>query len=355
MAVAWMSDGSEYVEHIVRGEEAGQRIDKVLGEMEFTPSRSAAAHLIEDGFVTVDGKHVSKNHKVRAGQRIVVELPPPVPSELIPEQIPLDIRYEDDDLIVLSKPADMVVHPAHGNWTGTLAHALLGHAESLGTAQGADRPGIVHRLDKDTSGLMLVAKNDHVQVALQEAIKIRAVDRRYLTLVHGYIAPDSGLVDAPLARDPRDRKRMTVSESPSAKQAVTTFRVLERFMAGRYDNGYTLVECKLYTGRTHQIRVHMAYIEHAVVGDQMYGARRLKADRGLTRQFLHSYRLALEHPVTGETLEFIDPPPEDLAALLEELEPDSMGRTEVGEEVFAALAAAEVATAEDLEGPDEER
>ena len=331
-----MSD-SEYIEYSVRGEDAGERIDKILGGMEFAASRSAAARLIDDGFVTVDGKLVSKNHQVHPGEKIVVELPPPEASTLIPEDIPLDIRYEDDDLIILSKSAGMVVHPAHGNWTGTLVHALLGHSEKLGMIQGEDRPGIVHRLDKDTTGLMMVAKNDHVQVALQEAIKIRAIDRRYLTLLHGAIAPDSGIVDAPLGRDTRDRKRMAVSQPRTGKQAVTTFRVLERYMAGTHDDGYTLVECKLYTGRTHQIRVHMAYIEHAVVGDQLYGSRRLKADRGLQRQFLHSYRLNLEHPVTGENLEFIDPLPQDLAGLLTELEPDSMSRTEAGDEVLSGL------------------
>ena len=331
-------DKGEYFEHLVRGEEAGERIDKVLAGMEFAASRSAAARLLDDGYVTVDGRLVSKNHQVHPGERIVVELPPAEGSELVPENIPLDIRYEDDDMIVLSKPAGMVVHPAHGNWSGTLVHALLGHVQSLGTVQGEDRPGIVHRLDKGTSGLMLAAKNDHVQVALQEAIKIRAVDRRYLTLVHGYIAPDSGIVDAPLARDQRDRKRIAVSEAPSARQAVTTFRVLERYMAGTHDDGYTLAECKLYTGRTHQIRVHMAYIEHAVVGDQLYGSRKQRADRGLGRQFLHSYRLALKHPVTGEEMEFFDPLPADLAAVIDEIEPDSMSRTEVGDEVFELLA-----------------
>jgi len=326
--------------HVVTAEEAGSRLDVLVGGLAQIPSRSAAARLIDDGHVTVSGECVPKNHIVSEGERIDVEVPPRPPSDLVPEFIPLDIRYEDDDLIVLSKPEDMVVHPAHGNWTGTLVHALLAHAQELGTAQGADRPGIVHRLDKDTTGLMMVAKNDLTQIALQEAIKIRSIDRRYVSLVHGYIAPDDGLIDAPLARDPRDRLRMHVSEAPSAKQAVTTFRVLERFMAGTHDDGYTLVECKLYTGRTHQIRVHMAYIDHAVVGDQLYGARRPKADRGLTRQFLHAYHLELDHPSSGEHLSFDEPLPEDLDRLLSELEPDSMGRTKAGEEVLGRLAAA---------------
>lgn len=329
-----MNETHETHEHTVRADEAGERIDKLLGTLEFLPSRSAAARLLDAGFVRVNGSIVSKRHVVRAGERIVVEIPPSEDVVLEPEDIPLDIRYEDDDLIVLSKQADLVVHPAQGNWTGTLVHALLAHAKELGTLQGLDRPGIIHRLDKDTTGLMLVAKNDSVQAALSEAIKIRAVDRRYIALVHGYIAPDSGLVDAPLARDVRDRMRMTVSDSVGAKQAVTTFRVLERFSAGTHDDGYTLIECKLYTGRTHQIRVHMAYINHPCVGDQLYGTRRTKADRGLTRQFLHSYRLEFDHPVTGQKLCLLDALPDDLARFMMEIKPDSMGRTAAGEEVI---------------------
>jgi 23S rRNA pseudouridine1911/1915/1917 synthase len=331
---------SRYHEHRVRAGEAGERIDTVLGELDFMPSRSAAARLISDGFVRVNGDVVNKRFQVHAGDRIVAEIPPADVGELEPEDIPLDIRYEDDDMIVLSKQPDLVVHPAHGNWSGTLVNALLNHSAELGTTQGEDRPGIVHRLDKDTSGLMMVAKTDHAQAALGDAIQIRAVDRRYLALVHGYIAPDSGLVDAPLARDPKDRLKMAVVESHNAKQAVTTFRVLERFMAGTHDDGYSLIECKLYTGRTHQIRIHMASIDHPVVGDQLYGAGKLKMDRHLERQFLHSYHLELDHPTTGVHLVFDDPLPEDLASVLSEIEPDSMGRTEAGDEVIPSLEAA---------------
>ncbi len=324
-------------EHIVAEDEAGVRLDTLLGGLEFMTSRSGAARLIEGGKVTVDGRTVSKRHIAQAGECVVVDIPPYDRGEHEAEHIPLDIRFEDRDLIVLSKQADFVVHPAHGNWSGTLVNALLAHVDELGTLQGEDRPGIVHRLDKDTTGLMLVAKNDNTQAALQEAIKIRAVDRRYVTLVHGYIAPDTGIIDAPLARDSRDRLRMAVSDSPRAKQAVTTFRVAERYMAGVHDDGYSLVECKLYTGRTHQIRVHMAYIDHPCVGDQLYGACKIKADRGLERQFLHSYRLEFEHPTTGERLRFVDPLPEDLASVAREIEPDSMGRTEAGDEIAQLL------------------
>lgn len=326
-----------YFEHVVTPDETGMRLDMLLGTMEFIASRSAAARLIEDGLVLVDGAEAPKRHIVKPGERIEVEVPPYDRGELIAEDIPLDIRFEDAHMIILSKQPGLVVHPAQGNWTGTLVHALLAHSDSLGSLQGEDRPGIVHRLDKDTSGLMMVAKSDEAQLALQEAIKIRTVDRRYLTLVHGWIAPDSGMIDAPLARDPRERMRMAVSDSPTAKQSVTTFRVLERFEAGRFDDGFTLIECKLYTGRTHQIRVHMAYINHPCVGDPVYGQARLKADLGLERQFLHSYRLDLVHPVTGEELCFVDPLPEDLASRLRSIQDDSMGRTEAGREVFALM------------------
>lgn len=328
---------ADYYEHIVTEAEQGVRIDALLGTFEVLPSRSAAARLIEQGCVLVDGQPVSKRYAVRAGERIEIEVPPPDGSDLIPEDIPLDIRFEDEHMIVLSKQPGLVVHPSQGHWSGTLVHALLAHSEELGTVQGEDRPGIVHRLDKDTSGLMMVAKNDHAQVALQEAIRVRSVDRRYLTLVHGWIAPDSGLIDAPLARDPRDRLRMGVSDRHDAKQSVTTFRVLERFDAGRHDDGFTLLECKLYTGRTHQIRVHMAYIKHPCVGDPLYGLNRPKADLDLERQFLHAYRLELEHPATGEKLSFLDPLPDDLASRLAGIAELSRGKTDAGREVFALL------------------
>lgn len=333
-----MSGASDYFEHLVRDDEQGERIDALLGALNVLPSRSAAARLIEDGHVLVNGAPVAKRYSVRAGDRIEVEIPPREASGLIPEAIPLDIRFEDEHMIVLSKPAGLVVHPAQGHWSGTLVHALLAHSEDLGSLQGEDRPGIVHRLDKDTSGLMMVAKNDTAQVALQEAIKVRSVDRRYLTLVHGWIAPDTGMIDAPLARDQRDRMRMGVSDRPDAKQSVTTFRVLERFEAGAYDDGFTLVECKLYTGRTHQIRVHMQYIKHPCVGDQLYGTARTKADLGLERQFLHAYRLSLTHPVTGEELALLDPLPEDLGSRLDSISDLSTGRTAAGDEVFSLLA-----------------
>jgi len=320
--------------HHVRSDEAGKRLDVLLAEAGLVPSRAAAQRLIGAGAVRVNGDFARKRHIVRAGERI--EVYPAIEDEVVlqAEEIPLDIRYEDEHLIVLSKPADLVVHPAPGHASGTLVHALLAHTDRLGTQAGEERPGIVHRLDKDTSGLMMVAKDDETQIALSEALKIRTIERRYVTLVHGYIAPETGIIDAPLARHAKDRVRMAVSEHADARQSVTTFRVLERFMAGVHDDGYTLVECKLFTGRTHQIRVHMDYIKHPVVGDPMYGRRRPRAELGLDRQFLHAYRIAFDHPMTGARVDLLDPLPGDLAKRLRALEPESMGRTAAGDEVI---------------------
>ena len=324
----------------VESHQTGERLDLLLSTWPEFISRSAASRLIEGGRVTVNGKASAKNYRVTCGDVIGFDLAVLPDVQVEPEPIPLDIRYEDADLIVLSKPADLVVHPAQGNWTGTLANALAWHFGELGQAQGTDRPGIVHRLDKDTSGLMLAAKRDEAQIALQDAIRHRAVDRRYLCLVHGWINQNTGLIDAPIARDAREPYKRTVSAHPSSKNAVTTFTVLERFDAGPLDDGYTLVECKLFTGRTHQIRVHMAYIGHPVVGDPVYGRRAVRANRGLQRQFLHSYALAFTHPTTGKELSFTDVLPDDLRALLDELAPLSTGRTEEGTKILGALAGA---------------
>lgn len=324
-------------EHIVTNDEQGKRLDAVIGSLGVVPSRSAAEKLIEQGLVTVDGESVAKKYKVSEGELIEFDVLPPSICDIEPEFIPLDIRFEDSDMIILSKQPDLVVHPAAGNWTGTLVNALLAHSLELGSLQGEERPGIVHRLDKDTSGLMMVAKTDEAQVRLQEDIKIRKIDRRYLALVHGWIAPDTGLVDAPIGRNQHNRLKMGISDHPSAKQAVTTFTVLERFEAGRFDDGFTLIECKLYTGRTHQIRVHMDYIHHPIVGDQTYGTRRIKANHGLERQFLHSYSLKLKHPISHEEMSFLDPLPADLASILDEIKDYSVGRTEKGAEILGVL------------------
>jgi 23S rRNA pseudouridine1911/1915/1917 synthase len=323
--------------HTVRGDEAGGRIDVLIADVGMLPSRALVQKLIERNCVRVNGQTVTKRYKPHAGDRITIEVPPIESSELIAEDIALDVRYEADGLIVLSKPAGMVVHPAHGHWSGTLVHALLSHSHDLGTLAGDERPGIVHRLDKDTSGLMLVAKNDDVQRALQSAIKQRLVDRRYIALVHGRIMPDTGLIDAPIGRSPKDPRKMWVTDAAGSRQAVTSFRTLERFDAGAYDDGYTLIECKLQTGRTHQIRVHVAYIQHPVVGDQLYGRGKLKEDLGLQRQFLHSYSLGFVHPVTGERIQLVDPLPEDLATALRSIADRSEGRTVAGDEVVPII------------------
>jgi len=327
-----MNDSREYV---VEDEFVGLRLDAFVATCDGVVSRSAAAKLIDNGDVLVNGRSYPKRYMVKVGDEVSVEIPPNPSSELLAEDIALDIRYEDDDLIVLCKPAGMVVHPAHGHWSGTLVNALLAHQKEWGTKQGNDRLGIVHRLDKDTSGLMMVAKNDETQVALQNQIRLREVDRRYLSLVHGWIAPDTGTVDAPIGRDKRDRLLMRVTDDKGSRGAITSFRVLERFEAGRYDNGFTLVECKLYTGRTHQIRVHMDYIHHAVVGDPVYGRGNERANHHLNRQFLHSYRLVFMHPMTGEVMHFEDALPADLQAIYDVIEIDSAGKTEAGEGILA--------------------
>ncbi|WP_072415601.1 RluA family pseudouridine synthase [Collinsella phocaeensis] len=326
---------------LVPAEASGDRLDAFLGAQASCPSRSACARLVEAGAVVLNGETcLSKKQQVANGDRISVELPDePEPGAIVPQAIPLDIRYEDDYLIVLSKQRGLVCHPAHGHVDGTLANALAYHCglDHLGTVQGEDRPGIVHRLDRDTSGLMLAAKDDDTQRELQNLIRTRTLDRRYIALVHGYIAMDEGTVNTGIARSTRDRIKMAVSDDPFARQAITTFRVLERFDAGRSDEGYTLVECHLYTGRTHQIRVHMRHIHHPLVGDPLYGKGSPRANLELDRQFLHSWRVQFDHPVTGEHVECRDELPWDLAAALDELGGRSLGRTAAGASIIPQL------------------
>ena len=323
----------------------GMRLDAFLAAGEGMPSRSACARLIEDGAVTINQTvATSKSERVLLGDRVQVMLPEveAEPGALRPNpDIPLDIRYEDDYLIVLSTQAGLVCHPSPGHVDDTLANALVAHCgpDHLGMLQGEDRPGIVHRLDMDTTGLMLAAKDDDTQRALQDLIRLRTLDRRYITLVHGYVAADEGTITTGIARSKRDRLRMSVSDDPLAREAITTFRVLERFEAGRADEGFTLVECHLYTGRTHQIRVHMRHINHACVGDPLYGRGTERANHGLRRQFLHSWRVSFDHPVTGELIACKDTLPDDLLSILDELAPLSMGRTEAGERICPELGA----------------
>ena len=330
--------------HVATVTDDGQRLDSVLAAHSCYPSRSAAAKAAEEGFVLVNGTARGKKHIVNSGDAIVYELPDEAPSAVAGEPIELDIRYEDEDLLVLSKQAGLVCQPSIDHHDGTLVNALVFHcgAANLCNVQGEDdRLGIVHRLDRDTTGLMLAAKTNECGQALMDAIRDKTVERRYLALCHGIIAHDTGMIDAPIARSVNERTRMAVRESASSREAVTTFRVLERFEPGPKDDGYTLVDCKLFTGRTHQIRVHMEFTRHPLVGDPMYtaGAPSVpQASLGLGRQFLHSFCLKFEHPVSGKLLTFADALPTDLHDVLENLQERSEGRTEAGEEINSLLA-----------------
>ena len=269
----------------------GVRIDAFLAEMVEQLSRSAAQQLLEKGGITVNGKAVKKNYKTHDGDEITVELPEPEPVELLPENIPLDIRYEDEDVVVINKPKGLVVHPAPGHWSGTLVNALMYHCgDSLSGINGQLRPGIVHRIDMDTSGLLIVAKNDFAHQALAEQLKDHSLSRIYEAIVVGNIRADSGTIDAPIGRHPVDRKKMTVTEKNS-RPAVTHYQVVARY------SGYTHLRLRLETGRTHQIRVHLAWQNHPIVGDMVYGRGK---ELGLTSQCLHARSLTFRHPRTGK-------------------------------------------------------
>lgn len=294
------------VRFIVSKEEAGLRLDAFLGQKPELGSRSRAAALIKQGAVTVDGEVRPKSHPLAEGEVVTVELSGAPSLQLRAEAVPVPILYEDEWLLVADKPAGMPVHPSPGHYSGTLVHALLGH----GLAGGEEfRPGIVHRLDKDTSGLILAAKTAEMHRRLAAMIRDRAVERRYLVLVHGGFAGPGGVIEAPIGRDPVRRKSMTVG-GLAAREARTHFRVLERL------GDFTLVEARLETGRTHQIRVHFLAIGHPVAGDPVYARRDVL---GIGRQFLHSHRLVLSHPVTQAKLDFTSPLPPELTRVLERL------------------------------------
>lgn len=300
--------GREF-QFLVQVTDAGLRLDRFLTDKAGGPSRSQIRKLIDQGLVQVNGLQVKAGYLVRVGDNIQLQIPPPKPIELKAQAIPLDILYEDADIIVINKPPGMVVHPAVGNYEGTLVNALLAHCKDLSGIGGTLRPGIVHRLDKDTSGVMVAVKNDLAHIALSAQIKDRTAERWYLALVHGNIRRDEALIDAPIARHPINRKQMAVMET--GRQARTWYCVQERF------GQHTLVECRLETGRTHQIRVHMAYIRHPVVGDPVYSGHR--DQQGMIRQALHAYHLGFRHPRTAEPLSFSVPLPSDMAEILDKL------------------------------------
>lgn len=277
-------------------ETSGVRLDVFLAESNTELTRSRIQKLISDGNITVNGNPTKANYKLHKGDRIEMVLPPPKDTELKAEEIPLDIVYEDEHMLVVNKPQGMVVHPAAGNLEGTLVNALMAHCgDNLSGINGEIRPGILHRIDKDTSGLLLVAKDDRAHLGLSEQIKAHSLTREYIALVHGKIKEDSGTIDAPIGRDPKDRKKMTITNKNS-RDAITHFYVLEKF------DKYTLVRCRLETGRTHQIRVHMSKNGHPIVGDPVYG--RKKEEFKLNGQLLHARKVGFIHPVSGEYMEF---------------------------------------------------
>ncbi|MCD7894191.1 MAG: RluA family pseudouridine synthase [Erysipelotrichaceae bacterium] len=269
------------------------RIDKLLTK-ELDMSRTQIQQLINDQFVYVNDKNVKSSYKVEKNDTIEVHLPALKSTEILPEAIDLDIVYEDKDVIVVNKPSGMIVHPSSGIYSGTLVNALLYHCKDLSGINGIMRPGIVHRIDKETSGLLMVAKNDKAHASLSKQLEEHTVIRRYYALVHGVIPHDYGRIEAPIGRDPQDRQKMTCTDK-NAKEAVTNFKVIERF------KDMTLVECRLETGRTHQIRVHMQYIGYPVYGDPKYGLRKDDQSHG---QYLHAKILGFIHPTSGEELYF---------------------------------------------------
>jgi 23S rRNA pseudouridine1911/1915/1917 synthase len=283
------------------------RLDKYLTAVSEL-SRTRIQDLAEKGLITLNGKAAKSAQKVKAGDVIACDVPEDQPTQILPENIPLDILYEDSDIIVINKPKGMVVHPAPGNYSGTLVNALLYHCTDLSAINGTIRPGIVHRIDKDTTGCIVACKNDKAHVSIASQLEDKTCHREYLALVEGVIEDDAGRIDAPIGRDPRDRQRMAIT-SVHSRNAVTHFKVVERFKHA------TLVDCSLETGRTHQIRVHMKYIHHPVVGDEKYGSKcKLMHTDG---QVLHAYRLTLVHPTTGKVMTFEAPLPEYFSKLID--------------------------------------
>lgn len=293
-------------------QQEGRRIDQLLSESFAELSRSFLQRLIKDGYITVDGEIcTSKKLLLKQQQEVEIRVPEPEILHVEAEAIPLDIRYEDNDLLIVNKPRGMVVHPAAGNYSGTLVNAVMHHCgDSLSSINGVIRPGIVHRIDKDTSGLLMIAKNDAAHRVLARQLADHSITRAYRAIVYNNFKEDEGTVDAPIGRDPKNRLRQAVTQTNS-KRAVTHYRVLERLGA------FTYIEARLETGRTHQIRVHMAHIRHPLLGDPLYGPA--KNPFGIKGQLLHARLLGFQHPVTGAYMEFESEPPEEFRQVLDKL------------------------------------
>ena len=292
-------------------EKGGERIDKYLSEQLEDMTRSHIQKLIKENMVRVNGMAVKSNFKLSASDQIEVEIPELKEPDILPENIPLDILYEDQDILVVNKPKGMVVHPAPGHYTGTLVNAIMYHCkDNLSGINGVMRPGIVHRIDMDTTGSLLICKNDRAHQALAEQLKEHSITRKYHAIVHGRLKEDEGTIDKPLGRHPIDRKKMSV-HCTNGREAITHYRVLKRFQQ------FTYIECQLETGRTHQIRVHMSSIGHPILGDQIYGPA--KCPYKLQGQTLHAKVLGITHPTTGEYMEFDAPLPDYFQGLLEKM------------------------------------
>ena len=289
----------------------GTRLDKYLTEQIPDQSRSYIQKLLDDNFITVNGKSAKSNYKLRAGDTITVEIPEAEELDIEPENIPLDIVYEDDDIIVINKPKGMVVHPAPGHTSGTLVNALMYHCkDSLSSINGVLRPGIVHRIDMDTTGLLVACKSDQAHRVLSDKFKVHDIHRVYTAIVYNQFATDEGTINKPIARHKTDRKKMTID--PNGRHAVTHYRVIERL-----NQNFSLVECELETGRTHQIRVHMASINHPLLGDEVYGPKQKPfATQG---QVLHAGVLGFDHPITGEYMEWHADLPDYFQGILKRL------------------------------------
>lgn len=304
-----MEDGEDIMvtqEFKVEEQETGQRLDVFLSNCLMDKSRSYLQLLIEEGNVLVNQKLKKSNYKLRENEIVVIQIPNPIDLDVAAEDIPIEILFEDKDVIVINKPQGMVVHPAPGNYSGTLVNALLNHCKDLSGINGIARPGIVHRIDKDTSGILVIAKNDYAHNSLSEQLKEHTMTRVYNALVEGVIKEEVGTIDAPLARHPVERIKIAVV--PGGRKAVTHYQVLERFKE------HTLIECRLETGRTHQIRVHMAYIKHPLVGDPVYGFKKQKFH--LQGQMLHAKKLGFIHPSKREYMEFETELPEYFTYIL---------------------------------------